>query len=418
MTYQTLFQEVVKNHFFDHHNKVLIALSGGVDSMNLLHFLSLYQKELGVSLGIAHINHKQRPESDVEEDYLRHLAETQGYPFYHADFSGIFSEKAARDFRYDFFKKVMIEEGYTALVTAHHADDQAETMLLKLLRGSRLRHLTGIRAVQEFGPGQLIRPFLTLKKSELPDVFHFEDSSNTSRNYFRNRVRHDYLPQLEKENPQFSTYLADLARENQIFQTALLELTQGFDVTDLRFFKSQSKALKEVLLGNYLEEFPKLQLTKAQFTQLLTLLENSNTYQIPLKNGYELLKAKETFCIQKISPTTDSTLTSKVLKFQEIVIFNGFQFSFLEDGEGIPLSSQSPLILRGRQPQDKIDFGTFSKKLRRLFIDEKIPKKERDKAIVGEQEGKIVFVQTANNLYLRKFAESDTMKAALNIKKL
>ncbi|WP_161979750.1 tRNA lysidine(34) synthetase TilS [Streptococcus sp. S784/96/1] len=418
MIYQKLLNEVINNHFFDQHNKVLIALSGGVDSMNLLHFLSLYQKDLGISLGIAHINHKQRPESDIEENYLRNFAEAQGYPFYHMNFSGIFSEKAARDFRYDFFEKIMFEESYTALVTAHHADDQAETMLLKLLRGSRLRHLTGIKAVQDFGPGQLIRPFLTIKKSELPDIFHFEDSSNQSLNYFRNRVRHDYLPQLEKENPQFSKYLTELARENQIFQVALVELTSKMDVTDLKFFKSQSSALKEVLLGNYLEEFPKLQLSKIQFTHLLTLLENDNTYQIPLKNGHELVKNEKKFYIQKISPRTDSTLIPKVLKFQETLIFQGYRFTFLETGEGIELPSKSPIFLRGRKPQDKIDFGSFSKKLRRLFIDEKIPKKERTKAIIGEQEGQIIFVQTANNLYLRKFAENGTMKATLGIQKL
>lgn len=416
--YQKLLQEVTKKHLFDRHQKVLIALSGGVDSMNLLHFLSLNQESLGISLGIAHINHKQRPESDSEEKYLRQLADSSGLPFYHSHFSGVFSEKAARDFRYAFFKKIMIEEGYTALVTAHHADDQAETMLLKLLRGSRLRHLTGIKAVQEFGPGQLIRPFLTVKKSQLPDVFHFEDSSNKSLNYLRNRIRHDYLPNLEKENPKFSTYLTELARENQIFQSALSELTRNMDVTDLTFFQSQSPALKEVLLGEYLEHFPDLQVSKTQFLDLLAHLENKKSYQIPLKKDYELVKNSQRFAIQKISPRTDSTLTSKVLKFQETLVFQGFQFSFNEKGDGIALFSREPLTLRGRQMHDKIDFGTFSKKLRRLFIDEKIPQNERNQAIVGEQEGQIIFVQTANNLYLRKFAESDTMKATLYIQKL
>lgn len=416
--YQKLLQEVTKNHLFDRHQKVLIALSGGVDSMNLLHFLSLNQESLGISLGIAHINHKQRPESDSEEDYLRQLAETSGFPFYYSHFSGAFSEKAARDFRYAFFKKIMIEEGYTALVTAHHADDQAETMFLKLLRGSRLRHLTGIKTVQEFGPGQLIRPFLTVKKSQLPNVFHFEDSSNKSLNYLRNRIRHDYLPNLEKENPKFSTYLTELARENQIFQSALSELTRNMDVTDLTFFQSQSPALKEVLLGEYLEHFPDLQVSKAQFLDLLAHLENKKSYQIPLKKDYELVKNSQRFTIQKISPRTDSTLTSKVLKFQETLVFQGFQFSFHEKGDGIALCSRAPLTLRGRQMHDKIDFGTFSKKLRRLFIDEKIPQNERNQAIVGEQEGQIIFVQTASNLYLRKFAESDTMKATLYIQKL
>ncbi|MGT2742571.1 tRNA lysidine(34) synthetase TilS [Streptococcus plurextorum] len=418
MIYQTLFEHVTKHHFFDHHSKVLIAVSGGVDSMNLLHFLSLYQEKLGITLGIAHVNHKQRPESDQEELYLRQWAKEQGLPFYCSYFSGVFSEKAARDFRYSFFKQVMNDDKYTALVTAHHADDQAETILMKMLRGSRLRHLTGIKAVQDFGPGQLIRPLLAIKKSDLPDTFHFEDDSNYSRHYLRNRVRNDYLPLFQKENPQFSTYLTELAREIQLLQEALADLLASIDIRDLAVFKRQSPVLQELLLENYLEHFPELQLSRAQFKHLLALLSNDKTYQIPLKNGYECQKTQENFSIYKISPKTDSTLQVKVLKITETCRCQEFSFHFSESGEGYPLDSQEPIILRNRQAEDRIDFGTFSKTLRRLFIDEKVPQSEREKAIVGEQNGKILFVQTKHKLYLRKSPENVTMKATLSIQKL
>lgn len=418
MIYQKIFQEVSQKYYFDQHQKVLIAISGGVDSMNLLHFLSLYQEKLGISLGLAHINHKQRPESDQEEAYLKTWAKENNYPFYVSHFSGAFSEKAARDYRYAFFKTIMEKEGYSALVTAHHADDQAETMLLKLLRGSRLRHLTGIKAVQDFGPGKLIRPFLSVKKSDLPQSFHFEDCSNQSLDYLRNRIRNNYLPQLERENPQFSNYLTDLARENQVFQTALSELIKDMPLTNLDFFKRQSPALQEVLLGGYLETFPDLQVTKAQFLDLLGLLTNDETYHIPIKNGYDLVKDLTDYQIRKMVPKTDSHQETKMLQFQETLTYQNFSFQFSENDKGIPLASLEPILLRGRQAQDKIDFGTFSKKLRRLFIDNKIPKSERETAIIGEQAGKIIFVQTINNLYLRKLSENDTMKATLHIQKL
>ena len=97
----------------------------------------------------------------------------------------------------------MQEGHYTALVTAHHADDQAETVFMRLLRGARLRHLSGMKAVQSFACGELIRPLLTFRKSDFPDIQHFEDSSNFQNDYLRNRIRNLYLPDLEKKNPQF-----------------------------------------------------------------------------------------------------------------------------------------------------------------------------------------------------------------------
>ena len=172
--YEKIYKEVKKESYFLNHKKVLIAVSGGVDSMNLLHFLYLYREKLTIEIGIAHINHKQRPESDAEECYLRQWAKEHSIPIEVSYFSGVFSEKTAREFRYRFFENIMEEKNYDALVTAHHADDQAETILMRLLRGSRLRHLSGITAVQPFSHGKLIRPFLTISKSDLPDIFHFD----------------------------------------------------------------------------------------------------------------------------------------------------------------------------------------------------------------------------------------------------
>ena len=116
------------NHFlekgyFEGHSRVVLALSGGLDSMFLFQLLLTYQKELGIELFLAHVNHKQRPESDKEENELRKLAEQAGVPIYVACFTGDFSEANARQFRYEFFREVMEKTSSTALVTAHHADD-------------------------------------------------------------------------------------------------------------------------------------------------------------------------------------------------------------------------------------------------------------------------------------------------------
>ena len=150
------------------------------------------------------MNHKQRIESDWEEQELRKLAAEAELPIYISDFSGEFSEARARDFRYDFFREVMKKTGATALVTAHHADDQVETILMRLiLRHSFATIYQELRRRQVVGEIEIIRPFLYFHKKDFPSIFHFEDTSNQENHYFRNRIRNGYLPELEKENPRF-----------------------------------------------------------------------------------------------------------------------------------------------------------------------------------------------------------------------
>ena len=190
----------VEKGYFKDHSRVVLALSGGLDSMFLFHLLSTYQEELGIELFLAHVNHKQRLESDHEEYELIKLAEQVGVPIYVAHFTGDFSEANARQFRYKFFRKVMGKTSSTALVTAHHADDQVETIFMRMIRGVRLQHLSAIKERQTFDKGELIRPLLSFFKKDFPEIEHFEDSTNKENNYLRNRIRNLYLPQLEKEN--------------------------------------------------------------------------------------------------------------------------------------------------------------------------------------------------------------------------
>ncbi|MCR5492817.1 MAG: tRNA lysidine(34) synthetase TilS [Streptococcus sp.] len=417
--YDKLVKEIQKKAYFAKHKKVLIAVSGGVDSMNLLHFLYIYRKKLDIEIGIAHVNHKQRVESDTEENYLRDWANEHQIPIYVSYFSGNFSEKTARDFRYHFFKQIMNEQNYTALVTAHHADDQAETIFMRLLRGSRLRHLSGIQAVSPFANGELIRPFLDYFKKDLPDVFHFEDDSNQSLEFLRNRIRNRYIPILEKENPKFKQGLRQLGEESEQLFQAFQDLTQNIDVTNCSQFLAQSQAVQTILLQNYLENYPDLQVTRGQFEEILQTLRNKSNAKYHIKSNYWLVKDYDAFQIKKISPKTDRELDRKMIDYSSIVNYGQYRFQFVsKDKEGIALYSLSPVLLRRRQEGDRIDFGKFSKKLRRLFIDEKIPSQERADAIIGEQDGKIIFVLVADKTYLRKPSKHDIMEGKLYIEKI
>ena len=406
---QKLLQMMQAKGYFNRHKKILVAVSGGADSMSLLHFLYNHQKDLDIQLGIAHVNHKQRQESEHEEAYLRHWAEEHKVPFHYSAFSGKFSENAARTFRYEFFKQVMKDYDYSALVTAHHADDQAETIFMRLLRGSRLRHLTGISAIRPFGTGQIIRPFLHLTKAQLPVTFHFEDRSNTSLAYLRNRIRLSYLPTLSQENPKIKEHLCLLAEEIGLMEQALGELTKDITITDLSVFQQQSDAVQLFLLQNYLDSFPDLQLSKGQFNQLISYLRKNVSGKIPLKNGYELVKTQTSFLIRKEEAISLSP--SCLLEFGKSVEFEDYTLTFSEfndvsNADTISIWSDSPIVIRHRKEGDKIDLGSHHKKLRRLFIDNKILEKDRQKAIIGEQDDQIIFLYVAGRLYLKKRPEN------------
>ena len=416
-------KQMQEKKYFQNHRKVLVAVSGGLDSMTLFHLLYQNRAELEIELGIAHVNHKQRPESNMEEKELSNFAQQLGVKFFSSNFSGDFSEEKARRFRYRFFEEIMLTEGYTALVTAHHADDQAETVFMRLLRGARLRHLSGMTELQPFANGELIRPLLCFHKQDFPDILHFEDESNFQNDYLRNRIRNLYLPSLEKENPRFKDSLISLGKEVEDLQAALSHLTQGLDITKLEVFERQIPEVQNFLLQEYLKEFPSLNLTKKQFAEILGILRTKANYIHPLKDGYELVKDYKHFEIRKISRRSDLKMESILLECGNLLQFGEYQFSFGSPLEGenvqaISVSRETPILLRHRKTGDFLRLKGHHKKLRRLFIDQKIPFEEREKAIIVEQNQQILAIVNIAISDLSKELKSDIMSTVLYIQKL
>ncbi|WP_061911146.1 tRNA lysidine(34) synthetase TilS [Streptococcus cristatus] len=423
MINQKFRKQMQEKRYFQNHRKVLVAVSGGLDSMTLFHLLYQNKEELEIELGIAHVNHKQRPESNMEEKELSNFAQQLGVKFFSSNFSGDFSEEKARRFRYRFFEEIMLTEGYTALVTAHHADDQAETVFMRLLRGARLRHLSGMTEVQPFANGELIRPLLYFHKQDFPDILHFEDKSNLQNDYLRNRIRNLYLPSLEKENPRFKDSLISLGKEVENLQTALSHLTQGLDVTNLEVFERQIPEVQNFLLQEYLKKFPSLNINKKQFEEILGILRTKANYIHPLKDGYELVKDYKHFEIRKISRKSDLKVDSILLECGNQLQFGDYQFSLGTPLEGenvqaITVSRETPLLLRRRKTGDCLRLKGHHKKLRRLFIDQKIPFEEREKAIIVEQNQQILAIVNIAISDLSKELKSDIMSTVLYIQKL
>ena len=204
------------NHLFEPGERVLVAVSGGIDSMVLLH---LFEKS-GFSYGVVHCNFQLRAEdSQLDEVFVREQVLQHGVPFFstrfdtreYAALNGISIEMAARELRYDFFEKVRLENHYDYIATAHHQDDVLETFFLNLSRKTGIKGLAGIREKT----GKVIRPLLfagrkdIIEFARINDIEFREDRTNSEVIYQRNYVRHHIIPAFTGLNPAFKGNLSE-----------------------------------------------------------------------------------------------------------------------------------------------------------------------------------------------------------------
>ena len=236
------FQSYVERHgLFSRDDRILLTVSGGVDSMVLLSLMA----SLGYRFGVAHCNFQLRgAESDEDEVIVAREAARYGVPCYNRRFdtaaemerTGESMEMAARRLRYAWFDALSREHGYTAIAIAHHADDSIETFFINLLRGTGLRGLTGISTQV----GKVIRPLLFASRKEILEyavqnrIPFREDSSNRSTKYLRNKIRLGLIPRIREINPKFTSLMSrNLARltDAQLFINHGIERIRSEAVT-------------------------------------------------------------------------------------------------------------------------------------------------------------------------------------------
>lgn len=290
---------------FKKHNRVLLAVSTGIDSMVLLKYFEELKEVFNIKeLAVAHVNHGLRDQSNEEEKFIKDYCEVNNIPIHVAHFTSHseFSENLAREFRYKFFKELMKEYNYSAIVTAHHKDDQAETIFMKLVRGSRLFDLQGIKTVQPFGNGELIRPFLSVRKGELPNVFHYEDETNSGNDYFRNRVRNIYIPDLEKENSGLTNHLVNLGKEISSLNSALTEFISKVDYLNIKTFRSYSKDIQTYFVQDYINnlrtEGKEFNISKGTMEDVLNMLNKGKQYNQKLNDNLTIVITKENWALK------------------------------------------------------------------------------------------------------------------------
>lgn len=207
-----------------------VAVSGGADSVALLLALNEVRGELGLTLHVVHLHHGLRgPEADGDLDFVRDLAAQFDLPFHTARVDTPAEaaarpgkptetiEEAARRLRYRWFRDLLLEVPLNAIATAHTLDDQAETVLAKILRGAWTEGLSGVHPTVQHPEGLILRPFLAVSRSEIESYLRSmsqswrEDSSNRHLAYTRNRIRHEVLPLLDPWNPRLREHLAQMA---------------------------------------------------------------------------------------------------------------------------------------------------------------------------------------------------------------
>lgn len=286
LSFEERFLDFIRKYdLFGQGERVVVAVSGGPDSVCLLHLLYRFKDMLGVKLHVAHLDHMLRgPDSRADADYVGELAKGLGIPLtaiqrdvasYQRE-EGLTLEQAAREVRYAFLGGVAEEVGASSVAVGHTQTDQVETVLMHLVRGSGLKGLVGLRPCSPFPVYSatdctLVRPLLTFSREDTRDyclkegLMAREDATNLSIEPLRNRVRLELLPQLRRYNPRFDEAIVRLSRlagddyslvsglAAQIKQE-IISYDKGSLIIDRRGFDGLHKALKRHIIQSVLYE--------------------------------------------------------------------------------------------------------------------------------------------------------------------
>ena len=399
-------------------DKVLVAVSGGADSLALLYLLEQFSKELGYELFVAHLNHLARgKESDEDASFVEKEANKLALPIFidkiDVKKSGLkFSfQESARILRYQFLEDVLMSIKGNKIALGHTADDRIETVLMNFLRGTGLRGLAGIPEAR----GHVVRPILSCTRSEIEgfldgqNLIYRTDSSNNETKYLRNKIRHEVIPFLKTFNPDISGNLlglAEIARgEEQWMSEKTRELYSQlvtpengdlcFEITE---FENQPLAMKRRLIR---ESFYRLngslrEITALHVQQVLNLFSRVRVgCWLKLPCNIQVVCGYDTVCFSLFDDSASTEIDKKTTKLKIPGLTSlpqiGIQFQAQLVAPPMPNTvdhkqayldfekTGEDIQIRFFQPGDSfVPLGmTGHKKVKSYFIDQKVPREER-----------------------------------------
>jgi len=412
--------------------KVLVACSGGADSVCLLHLLLELRDRGPWELCVAHFNHQLRKEAEEDEAFVSKIALDHGLEFYsgsqdvraYALRNRLNLEEAGRKLRYTFLEKTAARIGATKIATAHTLNDQAETFLMRLLRGSGLRGLAGIAPIRD---DLIVRPLLQVERKEIENYLSGKnlkyrvDKSNFDRRYLRNRIRLDLLPRLEQDYE--SQILLQIGRMSELIRSedeflegrvtiAAGEVIKERDpqpVLDVAALRLQPVALQRRLIRRYLNRL-RGNLRGISYGNVETIRNLGNGKEFVLDGGLTIRKQGEHIGLKPDSasrPKYDYVWDgSEALGLAELEIeITGHKRECLDSGisefndeigASLDLNRLNfPLIVRNRRDGDRYQplGAPGSAKLKEIFRAKAIPLEERDRRPVFLSGEEIVWVQ-------------------------
>lgn len=408
---------IQEHQLFSKNQSILVGVSGGVDSVALVHLLHSWK----ANFSIAHCNFGLRgAESDADEIFVSGLADSLGVPFYRKYFQteafakkhGISIQMAARDLRFEWFDELKAEHGFLCVALGTHKSDSVETFLINLIRGSGLKGLTGVKPKRE----HIVRPLLFASRTQIEiyareqELTWREDSSNADVKYLRNKIRHDLLPQMKELNPNI---------EEAIHQTALILLRSNKVLAaEVKKFKEQYlqregdelSINKAVLLERVEPQFYLYHIltdfgfNANQVDDLWKASEAQSGKRI-YSSDFEVLFDRERFFIYPKKVFEEQS--TGIPESQQVAKISGFTLRFLKEGaKNVQIQSdqkkafldfdklQFPLTLRTWKEGDAFTplgmMGT--KKVSDFLIDEKVPLNKKAQIHVLVSNAEIVWV--------------------------
>lgn len=404
-------------------DRILIALSGGSDSVFLIHFLLKYKKKYNIDLAAFHLNHKLRQESSLDQKFSEEICSKFNVPFFTANrnvktFASknkLSIEEAGRILRYQSLNKIAEKNNYTKIATAHNLNDNSETILLNLIKGKGLRAISGIPIKSD----NIIRPIMCLTKSEIEDYLNLnkipfiEDKSNFEPNYERNYLRLKIVPEIKSLYQDF---------EKTIFQTSKI-FYDYFEFTDkvinekiqkfvnfnngdielkLNIFRKENNFIKSEVIRAILIHKLKIEPTFKKIQEILNLINYQVGRKIFISDNYEVVKENNALIFAKKKNKVKINIKVKIghqhkiknkiitiTKADKIEFSNNHNIEFIDADKIV-----GELTIRSWEVGDKfIPLGMKgSKKISDFLTDLKIPSSKRNEILILKDDIKVVNV--------------------------